>query len=288
MKRLSKTKYSLLVILFLTATLSCKSKDFGSEPTTSSGGGGGGSTSGGTPATSTSPLTLTLGTRYDNTLSQSPLTFDVYNGVTHTSSTTCAATTTDNDVTCTVTVPEGQLYFSSVIFAYSRLISKCRLLEFQPYTYMADNTAAYVPPGQVDSIDCTATPAPVGCYGGAAKSLVTSFPTFTSILYTPDETSATDTHSLTLTSGWSQSTLSNRRAANDMPVGDDGVNYTAADLGGAGDGYVMNTFRDYEFFCYDDWVDLVPGYHITLKITEEDQDTGNPAANAFWSWVDHL
>jgi hypothetical protein len=241
----------------------------------------------GTPAlppgvTADSPLALRMSTKFLLTNFNKSLTF------LETGTDSCVATTTNPVVTCTVKIPEGRLFYSSVKLAYSWLPNNCRILGFQPYYYRASISATYFPPGaKADSegIDCSGatTVPPAACYGGAAPDLVSEFPVKNRIAYFPDENNLTlpSKASVEISAAASKEAGSNRMTVNDLPLAKRATTYTPASLGNIGDGYRANTFTDYIFTCRDEWADDV-AYQITLNITEEDSSAAGP--NNFLTW----
>lgn len=274
-----KSLLAAFLIFQFGVALGCKNK---AETLTddSSGSGDGGTTPAPAPVSTAKPFALQLFTKFDGKDYVNQLTF------LETGTTTCAATPSSPTPTCTVVVPEGRLYFSSMHYQFSWLASSCRLLIFQPYYYRSSNSAGYVPPGSQDPIDCSATPIPATCWGGAAPGLVDGFPNKTSIIYLPDETDLTTPVSahLTLDSAYSINALSNRRSVNDLAAGKVGTNFDATDLGGAGDAYLANTYVNYQFMCRDNWYDP-DTYVINLYIKDEDSKSGNTVVNDFYTWA---
>lgn len=232
-------------------------------------------------ASVTTPFALKIYSMYDGTQYVNPLTFS------ETGTDTCQATTSNPSVTCTVVVPEGRLYFSSLTFAFSWMPSQCTLLTFQPYYYQASNVAGYLPPGATSTIDCSvgASELPVGCFGGVGTELVPNFPLYRSLIYLPDETDLNAPNSKTITgsSGYSKKTGSNRYMVNDMPPAKVGNNYTAAQMGNIGDTYLANTYTNYKFACRDHWYDP-ESYTVNLYIQDEDSMAGNPTQDNFLTW----
>ena len=230
--------------------------------------------------TDTSPLALTLFTIYDNTKYVNNLTF------VETGTTTCTASAATPTVSCTAIVPEGRLYFSSMTFNYAWTTTKCKLLQFTPYSYKASVSNNYIPPGSTATvgIDCTSLPISAQCYGGAGVLLVPNFPVKESITYEPDESIVAGPQSTTslLASGYSQNTSSNRLVVNDMPAGKTGTTYTSAQVNTGDphtvlpvptDGYIANTMLNYQFTCRDDYYDSQT-YVINLFIKDQDSVTG--------------
>lgn len=231
-------------------------------------------------ASTASPFTLSLYTTYDQTSFNNPLTFA------ETGTTTCQATAANPVVNCTVTVPEGRLYYSGVSFVYSWMPSACRLMTFSPYGYLASQSSTYLAPGATATTDCTQSPTPLACFGGAAKSLVPGFSQFVQkIIYLPDETSLTtpNTRTVVLPSAASASAFSNRQSVNDLPAAKVTNNYSPSQLGGAGDGYVAGSYTNYTFTCRDDWFDPL-SYTVNLFINDQDSSPSNPTRDDFYTW----
>ncbi len=231
-------------------------------------------------ASAAAPFQLKLYTKYDGRTYINQLTFA------ETGTDTCKATTTAPVAICTVTVPEGRLYFSSLNFNYSWLPTSCPLLTFQTYYYRASVSAAYIPPGATSSIDCTAIPISPTCFGGAAPALVAGFPTFVGLIHLPDEANLTvpSVTDLPVASAYSIAFGSNRRTVNDLAPAKVGNTYTSAQLGGLGDGYLPNTYVDYTFTCRDHWYDPAT-YTVHLNVRDENSAAGTAVPiNDFQTW----
>ncbi|HEX4923906.1 MAG TPA: hypothetical protein VFV50_07465 [Bdellovibrionales bacterium] len=228
------------------------------------------------------PVALQIYTTYHN---QSAAT---YHEFTETGTTRCEATTTDPNVTCTIVVPEGRLYYSDLTFQFSWLTSECNIFFFSPYYYLhtALGVGVTINPPWTDyaATTCeTLSTASPSCWGGAAPDLVDGFPRYDTLFYTPDESIAggPQTDKVTLSSSYSRNFGSNRGACNDIPTGREVNTYTAAQLGTAGDRYEGNSFVHYQFYCRDHWYDP-QSYTIDLIISEEDSESG--AVNHVPSW----
>lgn len=214
----------------------------------------------------------------------------VYHEFTETGTTRCEATATDPDVTCTIVVPEGRLYFSDLTFQYSWLTSECTIFFFQPYYYLHTALAPAVtinPPWTKyeDTLCENLTDAGPDCWGGAAPEVVPGFPDFDTLFYTPDESisGGPQNDKTTVPSSYSRSYASNRGVCSDMPAGRAVNTYTAAQLGTAGDRYEANSFVQYQLYCRDQWYDDQT-YSITVIVSEENSETGDPGVNHFPSW----
>ena len=228
-------------------------------------------------ASAAKPFALKLFTQYDDTTYVNQLTFN------ETGTDECSVTAAAPVATCTVEVPEGRLYFSSLNFQYSWVWEECKLLHFAPYYYMADNTAAYFPPQADSSVDCTAAPIPTACFGGAAVDLVPGFPSNRTIIHLPDENVPLVplTFESEVRSAYSHKYSSNRWTVNDLDPLKIGMNATPADLGGQGDGYIANSYVNYTFYCRDDWYDPVT---YTVNLVVKDVDTNGAGPNDYFTW----
>lgn len=132
---------------------------------------------------------------------------------------------------------------------------------------------------------CSGASEPAGkaCFGGPAAQLVPDFPKYRALIHLPDESnlSVPVGVSKTVDSAYSMGWYSNRHTVNDMSLANQALNHTSADLGGAGDGYIANTYVDYKFSCRDNWADPET-FVINLIVEEEDTSAAGP--NDFLSW----
>lgn len=229
----------------------------------------------GEETTSLAPLALRISTTYSGTSTEEYQTF------TETGTRVCEATTSNKVVTCSIVVPEGRLYFSDLNFHMSWQISNCKLLEFQPYYYLASKNAAFTPAWGTSTVNCSVVPYAKDCYGGAAPQIVDDFPNFLGMIYFPDEGSTEEylTQTETIASAYSLKYQSNRLTSNDLATSKQSSDQTVEI---AGDGYSANNFVTYRYSCRDDWFDPVT-YQITVNITDEDSNTGGPV-NTFKTW----
>lgn len=232
--------------------------------------------------TSSAPLSIQMSTKFDGTDYSNMLTF------VETGTDTCTASTTTPAVTCTVVVPEGRLYYSSLTLAYSYMPANCRLMTFQPYYYRASKVDGYVPPNVTTGgvgVKCAGISEPAGaaCFGGPAVQLVPGFPNYRALIHLPDESNMSTPVGVTKTvdSAYSKGWRSNRHTVNDMSLVSQASDQSIADLGGIGDTYVANTYVDYKFSCQDNWADPET-FVINLKVTEENTSAAGP--NDFLSW----
>ena len=235
----------------------------------------------GPTVTVTDPLALQVYTVYDKTHAIE------YQKFTETGTSTCTSTTTTPNVTCSVPIPEGRIYFSSLNFQFSWNTGSCKLLTFQPYYYQASNTANFSPPWVTSPIDCSASPILGTCFGGAAVGIVPSFPKFRALIYTPDESlpPGPQTHTETVSSANAGSVGSNRQTVNDLALGKRATAYPAGTAFIGTDAYLANTFVDYTFACADDYSDPLP-YRIHVNITDINSSPTNPVINNFNTWAE--
>jgi hypothetical protein len=234
------------------------------------------------PLTETSPLALKIYSKYDGVEFVSEHTFTTDgNAENGDGTTTCRATEDNPVVTCTIAVPEARLYFGSLNFNFSWDNSKCSLLTFRPYAYRASVSPAYYPPGETTPVDCLTDPSAV-CWGGAATQLM-AYPSWTALIYFPNEASlGVQSETATVPSAHSLHLGSNRLTVNDMPAAKTGNTYTSAQMGGAGDGYIANTYADYVFICRDHYYDPI-SYQINLFVTDVDSSAA-PLIDDFFTW----
>ncbi len=94
----------------------------------------------------------------------------------------CNATSTTPNVgksTCTINIPEAQLFFSKLKFTFDvESETTCAQVSFYPFYYLSSKSAGYTPPGATAAIDCSGTnwQTNAGCWNGAVKDVVPTFP----------------------------------------------------------------------------------------------------------------
>lgn len=272
MKKFMKSYQSKIIALACIASLclsSCSqdegtgSNDFGSI------GGGGGGTSG--SASSGTPLYLNVSTQYDDGDEEQEIT---YHGTCEIDPTNLAA----NDITCTLSIPEGMLHFSKTLISVGTNNSVlCPRIEFAPYYRRVSNSATYLPPGETDTVDCSASPIPDECYDGAARDIVNGFPDFTSIWFPTTISSSQD---FTVEAAFDEKTYGNTKVCNNLAPASRGMNISQ----GGYDVLLANTMQDYVLRCMDPWQGLL--YRITITIEDYDIDTvpNSPGDNEFYDW----
>ncbi|WP_374078290.1 hypothetical protein [Bdellovibrio bacteriovorus] len=185
-----------------------------------------------------------------------------------------ADATQGSTVNCTVSIPEGQLYYSNVNFDVGTFnANSCPIVEFRPYYYMRANTANFTPPGETAAIDCSLLQ-DKKCWGGAAPTMVTDFPKNTGYYF------------LTLVNATTNYTLPSENKT--RWYGGDGVNYLVTnDLSLAdaiapvatgsqqrvGQVALDPNWYGYQVNCTDHWARVL--YTINLTIRDENQDNAH-------------
>lgn len=89
----------------------------------------------------------------------------------------------DRKVTCGVTIPRAQLYFSKLELTIN--VGKdhaCDIVNYFPYGYRASNQAGFTSRWQNTPIDCSVTPTPNACYSGPMID-TPGFPDFTGLYF---------------------------------------------------------------------------------------------------------
>lgn len=186
----------------------------------------------------------------------------------------CAVnSTSSNNIDCTVSIPEARLFFSKIKFNIgTENPTICPIITFAPYYYQRSSSATYLPPHKdATEVDCSgingAAPTDKYCYGGAAPTLVTDFPTNTGNYFLA---SVSPSKSYTLDSG------NKTRYYGTYPV-----NYLVTnDLSSngrtlSGDPLIRtermpNTFQDYQATCSNYWGEVL--YSISITVKDENMD----------------
>lgn len=230
---------------------------------------------------STSPLYITITSQYDGpTAPAGPVS---YHGVCNIDPDNLAA----NDITCTITIPEGKLFFSPLTFTYGTgNKSLCPRIEFYPYYRRVSNAAAYVPPGGSEELDCSdPTTDLAGCYDGVAADIVPGFPAANGLWQTTDTVSE---FSATAKSSWKfGTTYGNTHTCNNLSAAGRMADIS---IGGGGPQIYesfsnsLPAFQDYEIACLDQWQGTL--FRIVMTIADEDTDASDtaPGDDEFYDW----
>jgi hypothetical protein len=195
---------------------------------------------------------------------------------------TCSISTTDSTKTCpTISIPEGQLYYSKLIINASVTNkAECAVFAFAPYYYQMSNQANFFPSfplfaySAFTALDCSAIPTPVGCFAGPATKIVPSFPTNTWVYYLPSTDPVLN---------WSIDSANKVRQEQNL---DPGNRWTTNDLLTKTSSYydvqgnmvyVSNSMQDYSFQCRDTFGDIKHSMTLTLAV-----DKGVTYQNSNW------
>lgn len=254
---LNKIARSLLVTLAIIYISGCRA--VGNSSSSSSG-------SWGTPPTAQTvyPLELIITSQYEAggpTTTEATCQIPVGSAA----GTSLACTNAAGAAGSAVAIPEARLYFSNLTFTInagdSSVANGCEILFVQPFSYKASTSATFSAPWMSagSEVDCSMTNAPIDCYGGVGRDVVTGFPTYTA---TYIMTALSLTTSFTTKSANYRHWGSNRFATNNLVI------RNAAHVWQNGDSYVANTYKDYYFACVDRW--WQPVFEITLTLTDVD------------------
>lgn len=187
-------------------------------------------------------------------------------------------TAPDATMTCNVSIPEGQMYYSSIIFTVgSNNSALCPIVTFTPYRYRRSVVDGYIPPGADTGVDCTDSKIKQ-CWGGAAPTMIESFPKdFGKYFMTSVATAATFTLPSESATRWYQGHSVNYLAANNLT--NKNVDIPNADYDKNNQSY----FSDYYVTCRDLWAhDL---YTIRLVLSDEDTKTGELVEDEVEDWL---
>jgi len=306
---------ALVLVAFAGVVTGCGEKASGVDDSSSTEPGGGNSDGGGDGSTPTvptvtddNPIALKVYTMYDGIDFAYNFDFTSPDSL-NSGKDTCTVSSSTYDTNCTVSIPEGRLYYSQLYFSISHLSSTCYYGIFSPYFYQASTSNFYVPPGQLPTagVDCSSTYSlPATCFGGAAPWIVSNFTYYHASqtgtignIYRPNETDLTVAQSYTekVPSAYSATYLTNRMTVNDLTnstmkaTGLGAMAFSAyltnTAVPGPGDGLIANSYHDYTIECRDKWYDPQPfntQYKIHLYIKDVDSDTGNGPENDYDTW----
>lgn len=182
--------------------------------------------------------------------------------------------------TCTITVPELILHYSTVNFKIGTdNASRCAQISFHPYYYLRSASAAYLPAGDTTEIDCSAG-ALAKCWGGAAPALLgTDFPAVVGRYFLPGlTTTATFTVPSSNSRGQKDSDRSfrtNVNICNSLPESE--RNRANGTVEYAGNG----AYYDYRVECRDPWGEVQ--YSLKVILRDDDSTTGG-SSDTFYDW----
>ena len=180
------------------------------------------------------------------------------------------------EYTCSVSIPEGQLYYSDITFTYgTNKPALCSIISFTPYAYRRSNNSAYFPPREEQSVDCS-NPDTVEkkCYGGAGPTMIEDYPKNDTHYFLPTVlTEMTETLPSENTTRWYGGRDVNYLTTNNL------VNRAASD---AAREYVGGSMNDYYLQCLDIWAH--PIYSIKLTISDQDTEAGEGVEDEIDDW----
>ncbi|WII71333.1 hypothetical protein QJS83_12755 [Bdellovibrio sp. 22V] len=170
---------------------------------------------------------------------------------------------------CTISIPELKLYYSDVHFNVGTLAdNSCAHINFSPYYYLRSTDAAYLPPGETSTVDCSPTQKPAKCYGGAATNIAPDFPKNVGVYFLP---SLNPSAIFTLKSENATRLYGGARvnylASNSLTKASQSVAEPPGLKERAGGAF---NWVNYTFTCRDIWAK--PLYTIELTITEENKE----------------
>jgi hypothetical protein len=247
--------HRILVLLFLLFA-SCAKVD-----STGSAAGGADAPGGTTPAEDTI-FSVEVKTLWENaTETQTHATCTV------TDATVPKQAVTGTPVSCTASIPEAQLYYSSLRFSISAS-TQCDIVTFRPFYYQISDSAAYTPPNTTTVVVCdgSTTPIPQACFGGAGTNIITNLGTNTGLYFLPGFEPSRDFEAISgntkRQSAPEFSGLENRWTVNNLPAASRAV--TVNDV------YLQNTWQDWQVICRDEWDE--PLYRMTIDIIDANSD----------------
>lgn len=221
----------------------------------------------------TSPLYITLETQYDG--DDNDGTSVENHGICNIDPDNLAA----NNINCTVTIPEGRLFYSNLTLNWGTgRPDLCPRIEFFPYYRKLSTSAAYVPAGLINDVDCTDSTV-VACYGGAALDIVPNFPINTGLWFPTDKvTNITKV----VNSAWSlDSRYGNLHTCNNLSAAGRLADVT---VGGTQQYESTWGFQDYLLKCVDPHQGTL--FTITMIIEDEDTDASDTdlGNDEFYDW----
>lgn len=189
---------------------------------------------------------------------------------------TVSSLSAPGEYTCSVSIPEGQLYYSNINFTFgTKVPSLCSLISFTPFAYRRSTSATFLPYGAEAEIDCSAPrPTDKGCYGGAGPTMIGDFPKNVGYYFLPTvSTETTDQLPSENTTRFYNGKKVNYLAAN---------NLTNRAVDNASKEYIADSMNDYYIDCEDLWAH--PVYRIKLVISDQDTETTEGVEDEIDDW----
>ncbi len=182
---------------------------------------------------------------------------------------------------CTLTVPEGTLYYSKINFLVGTNLHKsCPILTFRPYYYKKSSDANFTPDGHDTDFDCQTdnSTTPKECYGGAAPAMLDKFPQYTGRYFLPYKNMATSFPLGT------ENSLQTYYGANvNFLVTNDRTNRALGKAAGPG-AHIANSFRDYTVTCENYWGDVLFDILLTIKDENTESEVDGVTLDSFTDW----
>ncbi len=264
----------LKMVLIMSLALSlaaCSSAD----PVTGAGSGGGSA-----PTNPSSPLELTVSTKYSASDSgSSPIgTCTIASG---TLPTDAAA-----NATCNIQIPELQMYYSDIEFTIStNSETTCSYISFVPFQFRRSNSATFRNDSDETDVDCSGgNPTDKYCYGGAAKFLLglkDQYPKSEGLYFIPGANLRT-TYTL-------PSSDTNRADDPHISVRKNNTNVAnsfgvspAATIAAGEVNYLGGSLTNYTFSCSDRWGETQ--YSWTLILGDDDTPGTAVSIDNFYDW----
>jgi hypothetical protein len=167
-------------------------------------------------------------------------------------------------MTCNLTMPEGQLYFSNLALTIgSADLNLCKEVIYYPYGFLASAVDTYTQSkfGAVQAQQTCLTAPSTACYDGAA---VTQFPTYPLLTNVAMETASAYETTYTVPSPFSLMELTNTSSANfitNKAANDTAVNTAGTTL----QTYVAGSMQGYRAECRDEYYELIYSIDFVLK-----------------------
>jgi len=195
--------------------------------------------------------------------------------------------------TCTLTMPEEELYYSKfyMTFGTGNPLA-CKVMNFTPFAYLGSYSTTFMAPWlygptAVDcNVDTSGEALTSGCYNGAAKELIASFPNETYKFFFPEEgvegkvaIKSPQEAGMAFDNTW----ITNNLVDTVNPILQGGLDRYIGTAARRGRDLV---YQDWSFACYDQWYE--PVYQITIKISDHDitdnDNPGDPVLDDMYDW----
>lgn len=192
---------------------------------------------------------------------------------------------------CTINVPEAQLFYSDIKFGIgTKVPGNCPIIRFFPYYYRRSVDQNFTDPKSGNTFDCrrAADGGPATdqkeCYGGAAPTMITGFPTYAGLYYLTGVTNEfgpkIEASNALLYYGPS---LVNYLVTNDLAVPARSTQVASGPNARAGDESGVVDWTDYKVTCENAWGERI--YTLNLTLGDENEDNNaTGAADEYPDW----